>query len=243
MMDIAFQGKQLWWWQGASPALPDPALVLPEGVRVHRIPEGAAVPAGVQVLGLREAYGVVPRADWLQAGRAWQWLTWSESHRHCGACGALLGPGDGAGRICPDCGLQVFPAASTAIIVLIRRGDQLLLARSPHFKPGVYSALAGFVEPGESLEQAVHREVREEVGVRIHRLAYFSSQPWPFPNGMMVGFTAEYLDGDLHRDPVEIEDARWFPLDRLPDLPGELSIARWLLEDALGRRLAPSREG
>ena len=100
--------------------------------------------------------------------------------------------------------------------------------------------MAGFVEPGEALEQAVHREVMEDLGVRIHRLAYFSSQPWPFPNGMMAGFNAEYLDGELRPDPREIEDARWFSLDRLPELPGELSIARWLMEAALGRPMAPA---
>ena len=241
-MDVVFQGRQLWWWRGPSPRLPEPLLVLPEGPRVHRVPEGAPLPAGVQLLGLREAYGVLPWADWLRAGRAWQWLTWSEAHRHCGACGTPLAAGEGAGRKCPACGLQVFPAASTAVIVLIRREGELLLARSPHFKPGVYSAVAGFAEPGESLEQAVHREVMEELGVRIHRLAYFSSQPWPFPNGLMVGFKADYLDGEVRPDAAEIEDARWFPLDGLPELPGELSISRWLLEDALGRRMAPAWE-
>ena len=241
-MDVVFQGTRLWWWQGASPQLPEPVLVLPEGHRVHRVAEDAPVPVGVQSLGLREAYGLLPFDHWLGAGRAWQWLTWSEAHRRCGACGAPLEPGEGAGRRCPACGLQVFPAASTAIIVLIRREGELLLARSPRFKPGVYSAVAGFVEPGESLEQAVHREVSEELGVRIHRLAYFSSQPWPFPNGLMVGFKADYLGGDLRPDPAEIEDARWFRLDSLPELPAELSIARWLMEDALGRRAAPSWE-
>ena len=239
-MKVVFQGNRLWCWTGPAPALPEPALVLPEGLQVHRIPEGEAVPAGVQSLGLREAHGILAREDWLRAGRGWQWLVWSEAHRHCGACGTPLEPGETTGRKCPACGLQVFPAAATAVIVLIRREGELLLARSPHFKPGVYSAVAGFAEPGEALEQAVHREVMEELGVRIHRLSYFSSQPWPFPNGLMVGFKAEYLDGELRPDPGEIEDARWFSLDRLPELPGELSIARWLMEDALGRRLAPS---
>ena len=237
--DVVFQGKRLWWWPGPAPDLPEPALVLPEGTRAHRVPEDAPVPDGVQVLGLREAYRVLPWDDWLRAGRAWQWLTWAEGHRHCGACGTPLVAGDGPGRRCPACGLQAFPFASTAVIVLIRREGELLLARSPHFQPGVYSAVAGFAEPGEALEQAVRREVMEELGVRIHNLRYFSSQPWPFPNGLMVGFTAEYLDGELRPDPGELEDARWFPLDRLPDLPGELSIARWMLEDALGRRMAP----
>jgi NAD+ diphosphatase len=128
---------------------------------------------------------------------------------------------------------MVFPGFSSAIIVLIRRGRELLLARSPHFKVGVYSAVAGFVEPGETLEDAVHREVAEELGVRVHRLRYFQSQAWPFPNGLMVGFTAEYLDGDLKPDPSEIEDARWFSLDALPALPSSYSVAHWLIQAAV----------
>jgi NAD+ diphosphatase len=131
----------------------------------------------------------------------------------------------------------VFPSNTTAIIVLIGRGTgpgrELLLARSHHFKPGVYGPVAGFTEPGESLEQAVHREVAEEVGLRIHQLRYFGSQPWPFPNGLMVGFTAEHLEGDLKPDPAELEDAGWFTQDSLPLLPSPISIARWMVDAAL----------
>ena len=126
---------------------------------------------------------------------------------------------------------------STAIIVLIQRGEgpdrAWALARSPHFKPGVYSSVAGFTEPGESLEAAVHREVAEELGIRIHHLRYFGSQPWPFPNGLMVGFQAEYLDGELRPDPAELEDARWFGKEVLPLLPSPISIARWMMDAAL----------
>lgn len=130
----------------------------------------------------------------------------------------------------------MFPSNATAIIVLIQRGAgagpdrELALARSPHFKPGVYSAIAGFTEPGESLEQAVHREVAEELGIRVHHLRYFGSQPWPFPNGLMVAFLADHLDGELRPDPAELEDARWFRLDALPD---PLRIARWVLDAAV----------
>ena len=229
-MRVAFQGDRIWWWEGDPPALPEPALTLPEGLPVHRIPLEVPVPEGVKVLGLREAFGLLPAEAWLRAGRAWQWLVWSESHRLCGACGTPLEPGEGTGRRCPACGLQAFPAASTAVIVRIQRGRDLLLARSPHFRPGVYSAVAGFVEPGESLEQAVHREVAEELGIRIHRLSYFGSQAWPFPNGLMVAFTAHYLEGDLRPDPSELEDARWFSPEALPERPSPLSIARWMLD-------------
>jgi NAD+ diphosphatase len=121
-------------------------------------------------------------------------------------------------------------------------GLELALARSPHFPVGVYSAIAGFTEPGESLEQAVHREVKEELGIRIHRLSYFGSQPWPFPNGLMVGFRAHHLDGELHPDPVELEDARWFRPGDLPLLPAPLSIARKLLDTAI-RESGPGPAG
>jgi NAD+ diphosphatase len=191
----------------------------------------------VEALGLREAYSRMKEEDWLRAGRAYQWLEWAAGHRFCGGCAAPLEPGEGQGRRCPACGRAVFPVHSTAIIVLIGRGEgpgrAWALARSPHFRPGVYSAVAGFTEPGESLEQAVHREVAEELGLRIQQLRYFGSQPWPFPNGLMVGFRAEYLDGELNPDPGELEDARWFTRANLPQLPGALSIARWMIDAAL----------
>jgi NAD+ diphosphatase len=195
------------------------------------------LPEGVEALGLREAYSRMKEEDWLRAGRAYQWLEWAAGHRFCGGCAAPLEPGEGQGRRCPACGRAVFPVHSTAIIVLIGRGEgpgrAWALARSPHFRPGVYSAVAGFTEPGESLEQAVHREVAEELGLRIQQLRYFGSQPWPFPNGLMVGFRAEYLDGELNPDPGELEDARWFTRANLPQLPGALSIARWMIDAAL----------
>lgn len=228
---ILFQGDKLWWGAEAfDPA--GPGLELPGGDRAHRLPAEARPPEGARTLGLREAFTELAPEDWAAAGRAQQWLSWSEGHRHCGACGVPLEPGEGPGRRCPGCGLQVFPGFSSAIIVLIRRGRELLLARSPHFKPGVYSAIAGFVEPGETLEAAVHREVAEELGVCVHRLRYFQSQPWPFPNGLMIGFFADYLGGELRPDPAEIEDARWFNLDALPSLPSSYSVARWLIETA-----------
>jgi NAD+ diphosphatase len=232
-MRFAFQGETLWWFEGPGPALPEAVLQLPEGHSVHRVAPAVPPPPGVQPLGLREAHGLVPAEVWAAAGRAYQWLVWSEEHRFCGACAAALLPGEGRGLRCPACGLQVFPGHAVAMIVLIRRGAELLLSRSPHFRPGVYSAQAGFTEPGESLEQCVHREVSEELGIRIRGLRYFGSQPWPFPNGLMVAFTADYADGTLRPDPGELEDARWFHLDALPLLPSPLSIARRLLDAAI----------
>ena len=116
------------------------------------------------------------------------------------------------------------------MMVLVKRGRELLLGRGVHFPPGRYSALAGFLEAGESIEQAVIREVREEVGVEVANLRYFSSQSWPFPNSLMIAFTADYAGGHLQPDPAELADARWFPIDELPDLPPRMSIARALIE-------------
>jgi NAD+ diphosphatase len=124
-----------------------------------------------------------------------------------------------------------YPRLSPAAIMLIYRGDELLLARSPHFPPGMYSALAGFVEPGESIEETVRREVREEVGVEVGEIRYFGSQPWPFPNSLMIGFLVEWADGEIRLgEPEEIEDARWFRSEDLPPLPPKVSIARAMID-------------
>jgi NAD+ diphosphatase len=120
-------------------------------------------------------------------------------------------------------------------MALVHRGRELLLARSPHFPPGMYSALAGFVEPGETLEQTLVREVREEVGIEVTNLRYFASQPWPFPHSLMIAFNADYAGGEIAPDPAEIEAAEWFSPERLPPvLPGKISISRRLIDAALG---------
>ena len=236
---IVFQEDRL--WVSSEPILfevpAERSLRMPEGHLAQRVSPEWPLPMGVEALGLRDAFPKMEREDWLRAGRAFQWLEWEGGHRFCGGCATALEPGEAHSRRCPACGRVVFPSNSTAVIVLIERGDasgrEWLLARSPHFKPGVYSSVAGFTEPGESLEEAVHREVAEELGIRIHRLRYFGSQPWPFPNGLMVGFQAEYLDGELRPDPAELEDARWFGKEDLPLLPSPISIARWMMDAAL----------
>jgi NAD+ diphosphatase len=129
------------------------------------------------------------------------------------------------------------------VIVLVARGDEVLLARSPHFPPGMYSVLAGFVEPGESLEEAARREIAEETAIRITNLHYFGSQPWPYPNSLMVGFTAEYAGGEINRDEREIADAGWYHVAALPDIPGRPSIARALLDWFVEDRTTDRRGG
>jgi len=194
-------------------------------------------PAGMAFHGLRRLWGTIDEDAWKIAGRAVQIVDWDRNHRFCGRCGTPteLDPAERS-RTCPRCHLQHFPRLSPAVIVLVTRGEEMLLARSPHFAPGVYSTLAGFVEPGESLEEAVAREVLEETGVTLAGIRYFGSQPWPFPNSLMIGFTAHWAGGDLTPQPGEIEDARWFDRtdrDSLPVLPAPLSIARALIESFL----------
>ncbi|WP_271408176.1 NAD(+) diphosphatase [Pseudomonas sp. Q1-7] len=171
-------------------------------------------------------------------GYASQIGTWADQHRFCGSCGQRMEPvpGERAMR-CPSCDVHHYPRLSPSMIVLVSRGDELLLARSPRFVSGVYSTLAGFVEPGESVEACVAREVREEVGVEIGNIQYIASQNWPFPHSLMLGFHAEYRSGDIVPQPGEIEDARWFPVDALPPLPAQRSIARYLIDLYVARRL------
>ncbi|AOY02328.1 hypothetical protein BJP62_12050 [Jeongeupia sp. USM3] len=202
-------------------------------------PDGGAaadgpVAGGLVLEGLRALYGRLgDDAFWISA-RARQLLSWLRDHRHCGRCGTATKVAEHeAAAICPACAHRMYPRVSPAMMVLIRRGRELLLARSPHFKPGVYSALAGFVEPGETLEACVHRETMEEVGVTINGLRWFASQSWPFPHSLMLAFHADYVGGDIVPQEGEIEDARWFDIDALPELPAQASIARRLIDDAI----------
>jgi len=157
---------------------------------------------------------------------------WRSNHTYCGQCGSpMIDSEKERARLCTKCHNLVFPRISPCIIVLIKRGRDMLLARSPHFPEGVFSTLAGFIEPGETIEQAVVREVKEEVGVEICHLQYLCSQPWPFPDSLMLGFIADYASGDLHLDHDEIEAASWFNTDHLPpQMPNEMSISRYLID-------------
>lgn len=188
-------------------------------------------PAGLELRGLRATWGLLDEPLFRMAGRAVQLVDWDRTHRFCGFCGTPteVRAAERA-RECPACGLVAYPRLAPAVIMLVRDGDRLLLGRHAGLAPGMYSTLAGFVEPGESLEEAVAREVREEAGVEVRNVRYFGSQPWPFPHSLMIGFTAEYAGGELLVDPAELEDARWFGLDELPTVPPKLSIARHLID-------------
>ena len=211
--------------------------------RAAEVPAEWEPPAGMEFRGLRSTWGLLDEPLFRMAGRAVQLVDWDRTHRFCGSCGTPteVRAGERA-RECPACGLLAYPRLAPAVIMLVRDGDRLLLGRHAGLAPGMYSTLAGFVEPGESLEEAVAREVREETGVEVRNVRYFGSQPWPFPHSLMIGFTAEYAGGELVVDRAELEDAAWFEPDALPTVPPRLSIARHLVDAFLaeleGRRRA-----
>ncbi len=187
---------------------------------------------------LRAAYGRLDDASWGLAGRAEQIVAWDRTHAYCGRCGTPTTHHDhDRARQCPECGLLSYPRISPAVIVLVTRGDEILLAHGRQFPGRFFSTLAGFVEPGESLEECIHREIHEEVGIRVTDIEYFGSQPWPFPNSLMIGFTAAWESGELVPQEEEIVEAGWFRADSLPPCPiGGMSIAGWMIEHWLADR-------
>ncbi|MEC8810002.1 MULTISPECIES: NAD(+) diphosphatase [unclassified Ketobacter] len=164
------------------------------------------------------------------AGKARQVLEWDRNHQYCGRCGTrTLAHDRDRAKQCPQCGHTQYPRISPCIIVLVTKGDEVLLARSSGFPPGMFSTLAGFVEPGETLEMAIHREIAEEVGVKVTNLEYMGSQPWPFPHSLMIGFHAEYAGGELVLEDDEIEEAGWWSINQLPMIPPRGSISHELI--------------
>ena len=193
--------------------------------------DAPAPPPGLAWEGLRALFTVLEDAHFALAGRAIQLLDWDRGHRYCGRCGTPTeAKSEERSRACPACKLAVYPRISPAVMALVRREGEILLGRSPHFPPGMYSALAGFVEPGETLEQCLAREVEEEVGVRVSRIRYFASQPWPFPNSLMIAFVCDWVAGEIRPQAGEIEAANWFKVLQLPRLPSNISIARRLID-------------
>jgi NAD+ diphosphatase len=192
---------------------------------------GAEAPAGMAFRGLRSLFGQIDRPLFRMAGRACQVVDWDRTHQFCGRCGTPteLSQTERVRR-CPSCGQLHFPRVAPAVITLIRKGDEILLARAHNFPGPWYGLVAGFVEPGETLEEALQREVAEEVGLAVTNIRYWDSQPWPFPHSLMVGFTADYAGGELRLQADEIADARWFSRANLPELPPPISIARRLVE-------------
>ena len=236
------------------PILPRLADVLPMGIAgaqhylgqlegvgciAIRVAADAPLPAGWEWRGLRTLFLQIPDDLLALAGRAFQIVEWDRSHQFCGRCGTATCDKVGErAKECPACGHIVYPRVSPAMMVLVTRGQELLLARAKRFPQAMYSALAGFVEPGESIEDCVHREVREEVGVEVDALRYVASQSWPFPHSLMIAYTAEYVAGEVRPCDDEIADARWFAIDALPQLPSPVSISRVLIDTTVARLAA-----
>ena len=193
--------------------------------------EKSVTPERIVLRGLRYLYGRLDQSLHMIAMKASHMLEWDRTSHYCGRCGTgLIRMKDMNAKECLNCGLLNFPRISPAVIVLVERKGKVLLARLKRFSDELYSVVAGFVETGETLEEAVQREIEEEVGIRIKNIRYFGSQPWPFPDSLMIGFTAEYESGEIKIDETEITDARWFEPDKLPTIPGKISIARKLID-------------
>lgn len=196
-----------------------------------------------EMCGLRASYYKLPYDLYLKAGKCQEILYWDQNTKFCGVCGAPMRLHTDISKRCTNCGKEVWPNVAPAVIVLIHRkskdegqcanAEEVLLVQARNFRTDFYGLVAGFVETGETLEEAVHREVMEETGLTITNLRYFGSQPWPYPSGIMVGFHADYVSGDIHLQREELKRGAWFSKDNLPTIPEKLSIARQLIDDWL----------
>ncbi|KWX69406.1 NUDIX hydrolase [Paenibacillus riograndensis] len=188
-------------------------------------------PEGMTFRPLRSLYESLDEDLFHLAGKGIQMLAWDETHQFCGRCGTATELVQTEhSRSCPACGLVSYPRIAPAVITAILKDNRILLAHSPHFVNNMYGLIAGFVEPGETLEDCVQRETMEEVGIKVKNIRYFASQQWPFPHSLMVGFLAEYESGEITVDGEELDHADWFELDRLPVIPSPVSIARKLID-------------
>jgi NAD+ diphosphatase len=235
---ILFKGDQLWIRRteteanclfDVDPARFASAEPLEPDISVANAEEPPV--SGAELISLRAFTDLAPAHAVAQAGLARQILHWRQTHHYCGVCGTPLArhPAERA-LSCPGCGHLAYPRINPVVITLVHRGDQLLLA---HKAGGLYpfwSLIAGFVEANESLEETVVREIAEEVGLKVKNIRYASSQPWPYPNNLMIGFTAEYAGGEITPDGDEIAEAGWFGRDHLPPIPSRISIARRLID-------------
>lgn len=188
-------------------------------------------PEGMCFVDLRSLHGTLEEDIFVLAGRAVQIVTWDKTHQYCGSCGTHTETiqGERAKR-CPKCGLVNYPRISPAVITAILKDNKILLAHNSGFKGNMHSLIAGFLEPGETLEECVEREIMEEVGIKVKNIKYFGSQPWPFPNSIMIGYIADYASGEILVDGDEITEAGWFGVENLPELPSKVSIARKIID-------------
>ena len=202
--------------------------------------EHESVPDGYQLIPIRELIQLWSTTEFLQASRAVQLLEWRRNHKFCSHCGhATEIHSKEYAMVCPACGYHQYPRVQPCVITIITKGDdELLLAKSAHNKSNMYGLIAGFVEVGETLEEAVQREAFEEVSVKLKNIRYMSSQPWPFPSNLMIAFHAEYDSGDIQLQLEEISDAQFFKFDQLPEIPFKGSIAHSMIMQVIGSRKA-----
>ena len=246
---VFYNGQLLLKQQGEILLVPEgdePPVTVPEGHKVHVVTmnDGVKVKTfeidgldglnGIndqwKLIGLRDSFNYIPLEDYLCGGKAAQILYWDKHSHYCPTCGVPTVQETPIMKKCPKCGLEMYPPIATAIIVLIQKGDEILLVHNRAFKRNYYGLVAGFLEAGESLEQCVHREVKEETGLTIKNLQYFGSQTWPYPSGLMVGFTAEYESGTIKLQEDELSAGAFYGKDNLPEIPKKMSIARKLID-------------
>lgn len=239
--DLVLEKTDIGYTIPLSEDCPIPLKAWSQVLSIEAMPEGESVKAvnidmpvtnnpKLEMCGLRASYYKLNSEFYLKAGKCAELLYWNQNTQFCGVCGSPMKLHTEISKRCTNCGKEVWPQLSTAIIVLIHRGEEVLLVRANSFKDNHYGLVAGFVETGETFEEAVHREVMEETGITITNLRYFGSQPWPYPCGVMVGFNADYVAGEIHLQHSELSKGNWFTKDNLPNLPEKLSIARMLID-------------
>ncbi|MBR4846455.1 MAG: NAD(+) diphosphatase [Bacteroidaceae bacterium] len=242
---IIFHNDQLLLQDGALPRGEMPPIPQLEDVHVHTLPnldgesckafavttdEDEALCSSLLCIDLRASYDLLPLAHYLMAGKAKELMHFDATVRYCSVCGAPMHWHTEISKMCHSCKREVWPSIATAIIVLITRGDEVLLVRARNFRRSYYGLVAGFLETGETLEECVRREVKEETNLEVKNIRYFGNQPWPYPSGQMVGFTAEYAGGELCVQDEELTAASFFRYDNLPEIPHKLSMARMLID-------------
>ena len=195
------------------------------------IDDNTQAPSGMSFVDLRSTFGVLDEDSFLLASKAVQVVAWEQTHRFCGKCGSLTQDLSGErAKVCPECGFISYPRICPAVITAVFKENKILLAHARSFKGDIHSLIAGFVEAGETLEEAVEREIMEEIGIKVKNVEYWGSQPWPYPNSLMLGFTAGYESGEINVDGVEISHADWYDVENLPELPSKVSIARKIID-------------
>ncbi len=197
-----------------------------------------ALPQGCEWMGIREAHSAVDAIQYELIVKAAELLNWEQSTLFCSVCGSTMKRHTDISRICTSCGREIWPQLQPAIVVLVTRGEEALLVRAKNFKRPFYALVAGFVETGETLEECVSREVREETSLEIKNIRYFGSQSWPFPGQLMIGFTAQYASGNLQFADGELADGDFFTRDNLPPLPTPPSLSRAIIDVWIAHKLS-----